>query len=377
MPDFRTFLNNKKYRNFLVLAVIALAIPLTVILALKQQEIRGRAAAAPDQLEAEGGVLGGNATIVTDTTASGGKSVRFSASVPTQSPTPTPTPTTTSRKVVNVSSIAALKTNLADNTVDEIVVTNGTYTVSTANSQKANSLFIGSAYAGRTRPILVRAQTTGGVTFDGGGTTYFGGITFDEGVHHQTWDGFRFANGEATSTGVIDIGNRNIDSAAAGAHHITLRNITLTNTLHGYAYDPTKSNANDHGIYISEAIGGVHDILFDGLTFVAAPTNPLHSVLHLYNHGYDNGTTGSYNITFRNANITGSRQAIILWDRFSSNILIEDTTITGATNFAVRYEKGSPVTLRRVTSTGSGVQGFYSSLGPNPPGVTFIDTNLK
>lgn len=376
MVNFRTFLNNQKYRNFLVLAVIVLSIPLTVIIALKQQEIRGRAA-APDQLEAEGGVLGGNVTIVTDTSASGGQSVLFSQTNPTQSPSPTPTPTTTSRKVVNVSSIAALKTSLADNTVDEIVVTNGTYTVSAANSQLANSLFIGSAYASRTRPITIRAQTSGGVTFDGGGTRYFGGITFDQGSHHQTWDGFRFANGEATSTGVIDIGNRNRDSAAPGAHHITLRNITFMNTLHGYAYDPARSNANDWAIYIAEAIGGPHDILFDGLTFVAAPTNPLHGVLQFYTHGYGNGTTGSWNVTARNINITGSSQALLVWDPTARDIIIEDATVTNATRFAVRYESGSPTTFRRVTSTGSGVQGFYSSKGPNPPEVTFVDTNFK
>jgi hypothetical protein len=35
------------------------------------------------------------------------------------------------------------------------------------------------------------------------------------------------------------------------------------------------------------------------------------------------------------------------------------------------------VTLRRVTSTNSGLYGFYSSLGSNPPGVTFVDSSLK
>ena len=97
-----------------------------------------------------------------------------------------------------MSSIPALLTALADNTVTDIVVANGTYRVSPASGQASNSLWIGSRFAGRTRAVTVRAETSGGVTFDGGGTTTFGGLTFVEGAHDQTWDGFNFANGQAT-----------------------------------------------------------------------------------------------------------------------------------------------------------------------------------
>jgi hypothetical protein len=58
--------------------------------------------------------------------------------------------------------------------------------VSAAAVKPADSFWIGARYAGRTNPVTVRAETPGGVTFDGGGTTYFGGITFVEGAHHQT-----------------------------------------------------------------------------------------------------------------------------------------------------------------------------------------------
>ena len=34
-------------------------------------------------------------------------------------------------------------------------------------------------------PIVVRAETRGGVTFDGGGAAYFGGISFNAGAHHR------------------------------------------------------------------------------------------------------------------------------------------------------------------------------------------------
>ena len=82
-----------------------------------------------------------------------------------QSP-PTPAPAGPS---VRVTSVAALLTALADNTVTEIVVANGTYRVSPASSKASNSLWIGSRYASRTRAVTVRAETRGGVTFDGGG----------------------------------------------------------------------------------------------------------------------------------------------------------------------------------------------------------------
>ena len=36
------------------------------------------------------------------------------------------------------------------------------------------------------------------MTFDGGGTTSYGCISFEAGAHDQTWDGFRCANGSPT-----------------------------------------------------------------------------------------------------------------------------------------------------------------------------------
>ncbi len=78
-----------KRRVFLILSliIIVIALPLTVFLSRQLQQDRSRAA-APDQLEAEGGVLGGNAKIQTDSLASGGQYVLLA----TQSKTPTPTP---------------------------------------------------------------------------------------------------------------------------------------------------------------------------------------------------------------------------------------------------------------------------------------------
>ncbi len=120
---------------------------------------------------------------------------------------------------VRVTSIPALLTALADDTVTEIVVANGTYRVSPAATKQADSLWIGARFADRTRPVIVRAETTGGVTFDGGGAGYFGGITLRGGAHHQTWQGFVFANGEPTETGVIVFGGYGELAARPAPHH--------------------------------------------------------------------------------------------------------------------------------------------------------------
>lgn len=181
------------------------------------------------------------------------------------------------------------------------------------------------------------------------------------------------ANGEATNAGVITYGGW---VGKAAAHHITLRNITLAKSL--TSHTPT-GVSSDHGIYISQALGGVHDCLIDGLTVygrvIGEGSGGLDSAIHFYHSS--SGNPNATNFTIRNVNITGTDQAIIVWDGTVQNILVEDTIITNATNVAVRYEQGGTLTLRRVTSTGSGSgKGFYSSLGTNPPGVTFDNSSL-
>jgi hypothetical protein len=118
---------------------------------------------------------------------------------------------------------------------------------------------------------------------------------------------------------------------------------------------------------------GPHDILIDGLT-VDDPNGYTTAALHFYHSDATNKNV--WNVTIRNTRIIGTQQAIMLWDATLHDIVIEDTTITGAKDTAVRYEYGSGITLRRVTSTGSGQYGFYSSLGANPPGVTLISSSL-
>ena len=286
---------------------------------------------------------------------------------PTPSTVPTPTPTPTPAGSITVSTIPALLSALDDNGVTEIVVTDGTYVVAPAGTQAATSLWIGSRFADRTKPVLVRAETKGGVTFDGGGMTGFSGVAFEEGAHDQTWDGFNFDHGEATSTGVIMFGGY---AGRPPAHHITLRNITMKAGLTGHTAQ------NDHGIYCSWAASpGVNNILVEDYTVDGTGAMPLSSALHFYHSDAANPNGNAWIV--RRMKVTGTYTAVFLWDSSIRNITVEDSTVDKALYNAVRYEGPSQdIILRRVTSTASGSQGFYSSLGTNPPGITFIDTNF-
>jgi hypothetical protein len=268
-----------------------------------------------------------------------------------------------------VTSIAALLTALDDNTVTDIVVANGTYRISPSTSQASDSLWIGARFADRTNPVTVWAETRGGVTFDGGGAAYFGGISFEDGAHDQTWDGFIWANGTPSNsggtggTGVIMFGGY---AGQIAAHHITIRN-SLVRTI------APPGDRHGHAVYFSYAVGGAHDITLDNFT-VDDPNARVIAAFHFFHSDATN--QNAWNVTIKNSRVTGTYQAFMLWDRTLHDVLVEDTTITNAAHIAFRYEEGSRVTLRRVTSTGSGTQGFFSDKGSNPPGVTFIDSVL-
>lgn len=86
----------KKISAAVILLLIVLALPITLILVKHQQDNRSNAA-APDKLEAEGGVLGGNAKAQTDSLASGGRYIALGIN-------PTPTPIAQPGTVYNVPS---------------------------------------------------------------------------------------------------------------------------------------------------------------------------------------------------------------------------------------------------------------------------------
>jgi hypothetical protein len=257
--------------------------------------------------------------------------------------------------------MASLLTNLADNTVDEIVVANGTYTV------PSRQLTIDSRFASRTNPVLVRAETVGGVTISGGGATSWLGLHFTQGVHDQTWQGFRFANAEPTQTGVIVFGQSG-SVTPVPPHHITLLDISIAGSI-------TSDNpgSGDHAMYFSSTTTPTHDILIDRYTVDGS--GGVNTAITFYVQPALG--VGPRDVTVSHATVTGTRQAFEFWDASLRNITVSDSTITGARESAVRYELGGTVTLRNVTSTGSGSRGFYSSLGATPPGVTFSGTSLR
>jgi hypothetical protein len=256
---------------------------------------------------------------------------------------------------VRVTSIPALLTSLADNTVTDIVVANGTYAVSPASGQQSNSLWIGAKFAGRTNPVTVRAETRGGVTFDGGGATGFGGLTFVDGAHDQTWDGFRFGNGKPTQTGVIVFGAYGRPSP----HHITIRNLTMLPSIVG------STPQNDHLIYFSS--DAAHDLLIEDYT--ATPGAGIQSALQFYH------SPNVYNLTVRRMHVVGTQSSILMYDGTVHDVLIEDSDIRDARDVALNVSTtGANVVLRNVTSTNS-----HGSYFPNgkPAGLSLVNCSLQ
>lgn len=271
-----------------------------------------------------------------------------------------------------MASIPALLANLRDNSVGQIIVANGTYHVSPANDTASNSLWIGTKFAGRTRAILVRAETRGHVVFDGGGGSGYSGIAFEDGVHDQTWDGFVFANMRADFSGIIEIGGY---VPRRAPHHITLQSIWVKASCRGGATSAS-SGATEHAIYIANAAGvGPNHLLLQDISVDGR--GGLGSAIQ-FDHGTSASPNGSY-ITIRRLHITGTQQAILFWSPAVRNITFDTVDIHSAIRFAVRFESlgASGVVLTNVVSTGSGAQGFYSSMGSHPPGLTLRNANLR
>lgn len=270
-----------------------------------------------------------------------------------------------------VSSIAALKTALADDTLDEITVADGTYSCVNATSEAATSLFWGEAYASRTRPVVVRATTQGGVTFDGGGATC--GMYFGEGVHHLTFDGFRFANWVPVSSGVIVIGRHGAVETAP--HDLALKNITVLGTCLG---SNSPGEFLDHAFYVSSAANpGPHDIRIADCSVVAPAdtTRLLHSAIHMF--GTENGSeTTGWNVTVERFTAT-AKDGMLVWGAAIHDCAFTDATFTSCSVFGARQQYADTnMAYLRCTSTGSGSQGFYSPVGTPtdhdaPSGTTF------
>jgi hypothetical protein len=274
-------------------------------------------------------------------------------------------------RTVNVASIPALKAALADDTVGEIVVANGTYHVSPSNEEATDSLWIGGQYASRTRPVVVRAENPGRVILDGGGASGYSALSFEDGAHDQTWDGFTFANMVAHESGIVEIGGY---LPRRTPHHLTLRNFQILASCTGRA-TAASGNTWEHGVYIAQAaVVGPHDILIEDLTVDGR--GYLASAVH-FDHG-DSVNPAATNVMVRRLHVVGTQQAIILWKPTLHDIRFDGADIRDALGYAVRYESisGTGIMFSNMSSSGSGLRGFYSTQGSAPTGVTLTNDSL-
>ena len=273
---------------------------------------------------------------------------------------------------VNVSSIAGLKSALANNAIDRIVVANGTYRVSPSGWQASNSLWIGGgAIASRTRPVLVQAATRGGVVFDGGGGTGFSALSFEDGAHDQTWDGFVFANMSANQSGIIEFGGY---VPRRTPHHITLQFVTIQRTCLGtgtYYGGPS----TEHAIYIANAakVGPNHlliqDVSVDGRGGLASAVQ--------FDHG-DSTNPNASDVLVRRLHVVGTQQAMLLYTPAVHRITFQDVDVSGAISHAIRFESigATDVLFTGIVSTNTGYQPFWSSMGLHPPGMSIASSSL-
>ena len=200
----------------------------------------------------------------------------------------------------------------------------------------------------------------------------YGALSFEDGAHDQTWDGFRFTNMAAIYTGIIEVGGY---VPRRAPYNITIRNMTITASCTGRATTYSGSTW-DHGVYLAHATGaGPHDILIENLAVDGR--GYLASAVH-WDHG-DATNPSAWNVTVRNLTVVGTQNAIIPWVDGLHDITIDGATISDTLAHAVLFESNgaSRIVLKNITSVRSGYGGWHSSLGANPPGVTFINDSLQ
>ena len=119
---------------------------------------------------------------------------------------------------------------------------------------------------------------------------------------------------------------------------------------------------------------GPHDLLFEDISVDGR--GGLASAFH-FDHGGANDPNAS-GVVVRRLHVVGTQQAIILWLPVLHDITFDQVDITGALSHAIRFESigATGIVFSNITSTGSGNQGFFSTLGNEPPGVTFSNDSL-
>ena len=243
----------------------------------------------------------------------------------------------------------------------------GTYVVSPAIERRADSLWIGSRYASRTRPVVVRAETRGGVTFDGGGA--------DALRRHQLRGGC-----PPPDLGRVRVRQRDPDLDRGGGvrrlqrwlrrlHHITMRSLRFAASIRG-------SIPQDHDIYISattHGTGGPHDLLFEDIQADGSG-----GIMSAFNFGHDWGDN-AWNVTVRRLTAVNFDTAIVVWgEGVLDHLLFEDITVTNSGRFAVRYENGSDsrIVFRKRGQQRLGQPGSTAH-GTPVPGVTLSNCSFN
>ena len=154
-------------------------------------------------------------------------------------------------------------------------------------------------------------------------------------------------------------------------HHITMRHIKFRSSAAGQA--PTQySPPTDAAIYIAGAVGGPNHLRF--LDINVDGRGHLASAFQFFHHS--SGNPNAWNVVIRDLTVTRTQQAVILWDSTLRNVTVDGARISGALRHAVRFEEGSGIHLAHIHSTGSGEQGFYSTHGRRPAGVTFFNNSF-
>ena len=126
----------------------------------------------------------------------------------------------------------------------------------------------------------------------------------------------------------------------AAPHHITMRNITIKSSCRGSATSAS-SNPTDHAFYISEAVGGPHDLKFYGINVDGR--GGLATAFHFYHSSGSN--KNAWNVTIQGLHVTKTQQAVMLWDPTLRNIKVTSARIVGAMRYAIRIEGGSAITI--------------------------------
>jgi hypothetical protein len=189
------------------------------------------------------------------------------------------------------------------------------------------------------------------------------GLSFEDGAHDQTWDGFNFANMEAEESGIVGIAGY---TPRRAPHHITLRNITIERSCTGSAHTAS-SPALGHAFYIANALDpGPHDLLFENITVDGR--GGLASAFHFFHS--TSAAPNASDLIVRGLRVTGTQQGIILWD----------PTLHGLRSGRNRHQRPR---LRRSPRTGSGstdiplsgspprdrLRRVQDGQGSHPPGV--------